>query len=117
MGSALLILIILIVAICVLSIKYRSSDILLKKKHKLHLSCLFWCNHVCYCVDMVFVTSASRYMTSASRYHPRYQSRSSMYIHGLIPRKFAELDEAVPIECRGNTYIRNVIFHVKINRK
>ena len=46
---------------------------------------------------MVSVTSASRYITSASRYHPRYQSRSSMYIHGLIPRNFAELAEADPI--------------------
>ena len=46
---------------------------------------------------MFSVTSASRYKTSASRYHPRYQSRSSMYIHGLILRNFAELAEAVPI--------------------
>ena len=43
---------------------------------------------------MVSVTSASCYTTSASRYHPRYQSRSSVYIRGLIPRNFAELDEA-----------------------
>ena len=28
------------------------SDILLKK-HKLHLSHLFYCNHTCYCVNMV----------------------------------------------------------------
>ena len=28
---------------------------------------------------------------------PRYQSRSSMYIHGLIPLNFTELAEAVPI--------------------
>ena len=34
---------------------------------------------------------------SASRYHPRYQSTSSMYIRDLIPRIFAELAEAVPI--------------------
>ena len=39
---------------------------------------------------MVSVTSASRYITSVSRYHPRYQSRSSMYIRGLIPQNFAE---------------------------
>ena len=45
---------------------------------------------------MVSVTSASRYITSASRYHPRYQSRSSMFNRGLIPRNFAELTEAVP---------------------
>ena len=46
---------------------------------------------------MVSVTSASRYITSASRYHPLYQSSSSMNIRGLIPRNFAELAEAVPI--------------------
>ena len=46
---------------------------------------------------MVSVTSASRYITSASRYHPRYQRRSSMYIRDLIPRNFAKLAEAVPI--------------------
>ena len=46
---------------------------------------------------MASVTSASRYITSASRYHPRYQSRSSMYILGLIPRNFAEMAEAVQI--------------------
>ena len=39
-----------------------------------------------------------RYLTSASRYHPRYQSRSSMYIRGQIPQNFAELAEAVPID-------------------
>ena len=76
------------------------SDILLKK-HKLHLSRrLFCCNHTLYCVNMVHVTSASRYITSESRYHPRYRSRSSMYILGLIPRNFAELAEAVPIGYR-----------------
>ena len=42
-------------------------------------------------------------VTSASNYHPRYQSRSSMYIGGLIPRNFAELAEAVPIAM--NTYV------------
>ena len=46
---------------------------------------------------MASVTSASRYITSASRYHQRYQSRSSMYIRGLIPRNSTELAEAVPI--------------------
>ena len=78
-------------------IKYRYNDILLKK-HKLHLSRLFCCNHTCYCVNMVSVTPASRYITSASRYHPRYQRRSPMFIHGLIPRNFEELAESVPIE-------------------
>ena len=46
---------------------------------------------------MVSVMSVSRYITSASRYHPRYQSRSSMFIRGLIPRNFAELAVTVPI--------------------
>ena len=47
---------------------------------------------------MVSVTSASRYIMSASHYHPCYQSRSLMYIRGLIPPNFAELTEAVPID-------------------
>ena len=51
----------------------------------------------CYCLNMVSVTSASRYITPASRYQSRYQSRSSMYISGLIPRNFAEFAETVPI--------------------
>ena len=59
----------------VFSIKYRYNDILLKQ-HKLHLSRLFCCNHTCYCVNMVSVTAVSRYITSASRYHPRFHSRS-----------------------------------------
>ena len=48
---------------------------------------------------MVSVTSASRNITSASRYHLRYQStcRSLMYICGPIPRNFAESAEAVLI--------------------
>ena len=46
---------------------------------------------------MVSKTSVSRSITSASRYHPRYQSRSSMYIRGLTPRNFADTAEAVPI--------------------
>ena len=50
---------------------------------------------------MVSVASASRNITSASCYHPRYQSRSSMYIRGLIPRNFAELADAVPISMVG----------------
>ena len=69
-----------------------------KNPHKLHLSRLFYCNHTCYCVNMVPAMSASRCVMSASRYDPRYQSRSSMYIRGLIPRNFAELAEAVPID-------------------
>ena len=42
---------------------------------------------------MVSVMPASRYVTSASR----YQSKSSMYIQGLIPCSSTELAEAVPI--------------------
>ena len=61
------------------------------------------------CVNMVSVTSASRYITSASRYHPRCQSRSFTYIRGLIPRNFAELAEAVPIE---DNCIQNFIWGV-----
>ena len=38
------------------SIKYRYSDISLKK-HKLHLNRLFCCNHTFYYVNMVSVTS------------------------------------------------------------
>ena len=69
-----------------------------------HLSRIFCCNHTCYCVTMVYVTPASRYITSTSRYHSRYQSRSSMYIRGLIPRNFAELAEAVPIWCFPSSF-------------
>ena len=94
-------------SLCFFSIKYRYSDILLKT-HKLNFSQLFCCNRTCYCVNMVSLTSASRYITSASRYitsvsrfHPRFQSRSSMYIRGLIPQNFAELAEAVPIVCNS----------------
>ena len=54
---------------------------------------LFCCNHTCYCVGMVYVKSAAHYVTSASR----YQSRSLMYIRGLIPRNSTKLAEAVPI--------------------
>ena len=52
--------------------------------------------------QLVSVTSASSYIATASRYQPRYQSRSSMYIRGLLPRNFAELAEAVPIEFIGH---------------
>ena len=46
---------------------------------------------------MVSMTPASRYNTSASRYHPLYQSRHSIYIRGLIQYNFAKLAEAVQI--------------------
>ena len=41
------------------------------------------CNRSCYCIDMVSVTSALRYVTLAS-----HESRSSMYIRGLIQRNW-----------------------------
>ena len=59
------------------------------------------------------MTSATRYVTSASR----YQSRSSMYIRGLIPRNFTELADAVQIAFRqdvartGNVIIRKQNLH------
>ena len=59
---------------------------------------LFCCNHTWNSVNMVSLTPVSRYITSASLYHPRYQSRSSMYIRRcLILRDFAKLAEVVPI--------------------
>ena len=50
---------------------------------------------------------------SASRYHPRYQSTSSMYIRDLIPRNFAELAEAVPIGTACIPYYLDVDPHDK----
>ena len=37
-------------------------------------------------------------VTSASRYHTRYQSRSSLYIRSMLPQNFAELAVAVLID-------------------
>ena len=74
------------------SIKYRYSNSLLKT-HKLHLLFLVLLLSHLLCVGMVSLTSASRYATSVSR----FQSRSSMYIRGLIPRISTELAKAVPI--------------------
>ena len=51
---------------------------------------LFCCNHTGYCVNMVSVTSATRV-------HPLYESRYSMYIRGLIPRK------KIPVIGRGSS--------------
>ena len=79
------------------SIKYHNSDILLTKIMNLIYNCLFCYNHTCYCVSMASVTSASCYVTSASR----YQSRSSMYIRGMIPRNSTELADVVPIAMSG----------------
>ena len=87
------------------SIKFCYSDILLKKKSiNFIYNHLFCCNHTCYCVNMFFVMPASCYITSASR----FQSRSSMYIRGLIPRNFAELTEAVPIVGGGVARVRSL---------
>ena len=45
------------------------SDISLKKKHIYFIYTRLFCSsHTCYCVGMVSVTSASRCVTSASRY-------------------------------------------------
>ena len=67
----------------VFSIKYRCSAISFEKKDINFIYYRsFGCNHTCYCVSIVCVTPASRYVTSASR----YQSRSSIYIRGMIPR-------------------------------
>ena len=72
------------------SVKCRFSDILLIKNTTInfillqpHLLQMYW-------VNMVSVTSRSRYITSASRYHPRNQRCQ-------IPWNFDELAEAVPI--------------------
>ena len=73
-----------------------------KKNINFKYNRLFCCNHTCYFTNMASVTSASRYITSASLNHPPYLSRSSMYIRGLIPRNFAVLAEAVPIEVNDN---------------
>ena len=99
LSSWFLVVWLLLESLCIFSIKYRYSDILLKKTTTINFiyNCLFYCNHTCYCVNMVSVTSASRYITSVSGYHPRYQRRSSMYIRGLIPRNFAKSVEAVLI--------------------
>ena len=76
-----------------LSIKYRIN--ILRKKNINFISNRLYLlqSHFFYCVGIVSVTPASRYVTSASR----YQSRSSMYIRGLIPRNSTEKDEAVSI--------------------
>ena len=41
------------------------------EKHKLHLNRVVCCTHTCYCdcVNIASVTSASRYITSASLYN------------------------------------------------
>ena len=52
---------------------------------------------------MVSVTSASSYVTSASRYQSRYSM--FMCIRGLISRSSTELAEAVPIGSIAKSYL------------
>ena len=61
---------------------------------------------------MAYVTSASRYVPSASR----YQSRSSIYIRGLIPWNSIELAEAVPIDGEFESHTLNRI-HLRTSMK
>ena len=92
--SALLKSIILILLKCLISrinevyVYFNKISLYILLKNNFIYNRLFCCNHTCYCVNMVSVTSASSYIASASRYHPRYQSRSSMYIRSLIPRNW-----------------------------
>ena len=65
---------------------------------------LFCCNHTCNSVGMVYVTSASRYVTSAHR----CPSRSSMYIRGLIRRNSTAFAEAVPINSKQSLYFLHI---------
>ena len=65
---------------------------------------LFRCNQTGYYIGMVSVMSESQYITSASR----YQSRSSMYIRGLIPLNSMELAKAVPIDVTVRHSIKNM---------
>ena len=65
------------------SIKYSYSDILFKNINFIY-NRLFCCNHTCSCACIVSVAPASGYVTSTSR----YQSRSSMYIWGLITQNW-----------------------------
>ena len=62
-----------------------NSDIYFKNINFIY-NHLFSCNHTCYCVGKVSVTLASRYVhvTPASC----YQSRSSVYTQGPIPRNW-----------------------------
>ena len=94
----------------IFSINYSYGDILLEKKTHLDFiyGILWIVVTVCfaaieltiYCIGIVSVTSASRYLTSTSR----YQSRPSMYIRGLIPQNSMELAEAVQIEILSSGY-------------
>ena len=84
------------------SIKYRYSNTLLKNINFI-FNRLFCCNYTCHCVRMVYVTSASRDVASASR----YQRRSLMYIRGLIPQNSMELAKAVLTGSKVKCLLRN----------
>ena len=56
-------------------------------------------------LGMVFVTSSSHYVASASR----YESRSSIFTRGLIPRNSTELAEVVPI-----AQIKTQVLYIKL---
>ena len=75
------------------------SDILLKKNH---LSRLFCCNHTCHCVNMASVTSASRYITSASRYP----------VADPGPLMLGVLDRWIPTVNVLQTLIAQISFHI-----
>ena len=62
----------------------------IEKKTSFIYNHLFCCNPTYYYFGMFSVASTLRYVTSASR----FQSRSSVYIRGLIPRNLS-----VPIVC------------------
>ena len=61
---------------------------------------------------MAYVTLASRYVPSASR----YQSGSSVYIRGLIPRNSTECAEAVPVDGEFESHTLNRI-HLRTSMK
>ena len=75
-----------------ISIKYRNITIAIfyLKNINFIYNRLFCCNHTCYCVGMVSVESASH-----------YQSRSLMYIQGMILHNSMELAETVQIAHGG----------------
>ena len=79
------------------SIKYRYSDILLKKPINFILTVYYAAITPFIVLTWFHVKLEVRYITSASHYHPGYQSRSLMYIRGLIPRNITEVAEEVLI--------------------
>ena len=81
------------------SLNSKLNEVMFFSKNIAIVSRLFCCNHTCYCVNMDSVMTASRY-------HPRHQSRYSMHIRGLISHNFFGIGRAVPIGyMRCNCYI------------